>query len=1023
VSLLKVAFVQINYKPAFLFNQNNLIVEPFGDETTSITQLKYSGSDKMKLELEQKYLAWLKSKIFAILDKAKSLQIKLLLFPEYSIPANILAEIILYMKDKNCDCVVIAGTHVVTNNLKNTPQGYPSIAPCVSFALCPIITKDGILHYTFKTHKAFEETNNIRVPSSDVGDTFAFANYNLQVKICIDAISGGSSLEKQQGKIVAIPSMSRKVDPFNALSILSKFNDIPIIYANNASTGGSIIAGAFLQDGSHWFVDKTSTKPVPKGVECLVSAVIDLDNTKYGVGSVNITEPIKVESIVNILYSKDEDNNRTLSLIKKILEDGLTVFSEFSNNRIDSLLSDKIKLLENDVDNGVYVPEKAREILDYIEINAPTYNQMVFEQAEEALKRMAGNFSNGQTDPLYLINLTTISAFVNKRRENKIDFTTSVFNDEGLFRGREVEITSLGKFFDSEKSVLWIRGIRGIGKTKLINNISSSVLPNPCPWEIKIVNLEIGIGYSLLLDQIEFELGLTYIERQDKSPTEISSAIISQLEKKRPMIIAIDDMQNLTDVQGRFFDTQVKELFSNFISEIYKSTTIKLIISSSRKIRELESSSYIYLEMSRLSDDVVRFIVGYCFRKIANSTSTIKIEDSTVKFVYGNPLAAILIALLAGENKLHEFEAKGDVFNRFQEQQIKNMIGEISLSEKETKLMELLSISKGNVPYELINSKFPYLLPSIETLANRFLVEIIDTQVKIHPLLGEFYSNRIELIDRTKYHELYASYYESEYRECKKVIQKPNPEILANAIYHFGGSLQLKKLQEYKMIYVDQLKPIADQLYRIKNYDQAVTYYELIYEVNQNLRHDVFIRMAQCYVYIGKIELADRFFSLATGENQRGAYLWAQYSIALSSKPVYKDKAIELALFAEEIFYKYGNSFNWELAKIKFAQAKAYRYSDAEKALPLYDEACWLDKTNTYYLCMYAQALFLMGRNEDANEQLRQATIIDPHYHMIDKIRTKFNRQLTDEMSDTDLYIEDDSYLDGSEMELIEDNA
>lgn len=979
VILLKVAFAQIKYKPAFFYNQNNLLIEPLGDTSTSITKLKYSGSDKLRTDLEQNYINWLKVKVYSIIRKAEEKNVQLLLFPEYSIPATIISDIISFLKDNNCNIILIAGTHIVTSNLKHVPDGYPKIPPNVGYALCPIVSREGIIDYTFKTHRAFEEINNIRIPSNEVKDTIKLDKYTLQIKICIDAITNGTSLDKKAGKIVAIPSMSRKTDPFLALTVLSKYNDIPIIYANNADVGGSMISGPFLQDGSQWFVEGTNTKPIPKGVECLVAASINLNNLQFGVGTVNITEPIKVDSVINLFYKKDDIDKQAIASIKKFLNDDVN-FSEISNIRADAIFAEKIKIIETDLSNGVFIEDKAKELLDFIEVNSLSFEQMILAQANDTIKKISGNFSNASGDPLFIDNLAKISSYISKREKTYSNTDTDIFTDDVLFRGRETEITALGKFFDSDNPVLLVHGIRGIGKTKLLNNISTNVLPTPCPWDIKLITVEKGIGYSLLLDQIEYILGLTYIERKSVSPCEIAKKIYSQLEKRRPTIMIIDDLQNCTDVTGKFSDIQIKELLISLVHELKGSRNIKFILASSRKIQEVISLVDKSLEVTRLTDDIVRFIIGYCFRKITNSTSSMHINESTVNLVYGNPLAAILIALLVSENKLNEFEKKGDVFSRFQDQQIKNLIGEVTLSENEMQLMEVLSVSKGAAPYELIASEFTRLIPAIDSLANRFLIEKTDDYVKLHPLLGEYYTSNLGIDARTKYHRLYAGFYEEKHRTS---VKKPSPLLLANAIYHFAGSLQFNKLKEYKLIYIDQLKPIADQFYKDKNYQDAIRYYEMIYDMTSNLRQDIFIRMTQCYVYTDNIHNADKFFELAVNANPRGAYLWAQYSIALSSKPFYWEKALELSLKAEDIYYQYGNSFTWELAKIKFAQAKAYRYNNIEKALPLYEEACDLDKTNVYYLCMYAKLLFESDRTDNAVIQLKKAEIIEPSYPLL----------------------------------------
>ncbi|MCX8000936.1 MAG: hypothetical protein N3A69_18680, partial [Leptospiraceae bacterium] len=168
--------------------------------------------------------------------------------------------------------IVVAGTHIVTNTKIDLPQNYPERKSILGFAMSPILTSQGLLNYTFKTHKANPEISSLKLPKNEVNDLFDFDKFKIQVKICIDAISSGEmfAFDKDNKGILVIPSWSQTVEPFKAVSIYSKFNEIPVIYVNCASVGGSTISGAFSEYDNHWFVDKFMTKPVPKENECLV---------------------------------------------------------------------------------------------------------------------------------------------------------------------------------------------------------------------------------------------------------------------------------------------------------------------------------------------------------------------------------------------------------------------------------------------------------------------------------------------------------------------------------------------------------------------------------------------------------------------------------------------------------------------------------------------------------------------------------------------------------------------------------
>jgi hypothetical protein len=400
-------------------------------------------------------------------------------------------------------------------------------------------------------------------------------------------------------------------------------------------------------------------------------------------------------------------------------------------------------------------------------------------------------------------------------------------------------------------------------------------------------------------------------------------------------------------------------------------------------------------EITKLDDNTIRAIISYCYGKITNSVATITIRDEAVRQIYGNPLASILVAQLLVENAQLDIESNTDVFLKFQEQIIKNLLSGVNLSSDEEAIMSILSVAKGSIPIDFIKSNCLFLLPSVERLKKRFLVEFDEKEdtINTHPLFKEYYYNLLKPEERNQYHKMYADFYEyslSSRDQQKKTIR---PFILSNAIYHYAGSGQISKLFRYKKKYIEEVKPVADRLFKDKSYDTALKYYRMIYDTIGDERKDIFIKMAQCYVYNKDINNADKFFELVTKFNQRGAYLWAQYSIALSSIREYTPRSIECAEMAEKVYNEFGNSYPWELALIKFAQAKSQRYVSKDKCLRLYDEACTLDPTSPYYLCMYTAYLLYCGNKKLAIEKLKQAETIDSTYDFLQRLKQKVYNQ------------------------------
>lgn len=1007
MSKVKVALAQINFKPAFYSNQLDMILEPYGDTTTSISNLTYNGSDKLKNNVRNIYISWLRSKIINIVKKAIQLEVDLLVFPEYSIPPEILKDMVLELATTKM--YIVAGTHIVTSKKLELPKGYPDNKGFIGYAMCPILSNQGIFDYTFKTRKAKPEIS-LKVPKSETNDIFDLGKFKIQIKICIDAISTGEvfKFNIDNKGILVVPSWSMTTEPFKALSVYSRFNEIPVIYSNCAAGGGSIISGAFSEYDNHWFSDKSMTKAIPKDNECLLTAYLDLDRMFSCKGTTNSEPAISIGEVVNIFYSREE----CIQVLVDNIEDYLQELSDekfeyLKTKNQDIIMSEKLRYLNQMHNNGLIDEQLARATLNYIKINNVNFRQLMFDQSKIIINNFCGSMQQNSGDKNILTNMATISAYIAKFDD--IAVTSSNIFEDKLFIGRDTDISNLSDFFNSDDSVLLIRGLRGIGKTKLLEKICSTILPTPSPWDVYYIELTDGIGFERLIDEILYNLDIPYMQLDGIPILTIVENMFKSIDERVAVALVIDDVHYCTEKSGVFFDSRIKEFLIGFIKKANLAKNFKLILTTNRRIHDLEIMNLRDMEVSRLKDELIQTIISFYYRKITNSIYAPTINKETIKIIFGNPLAAIIASQILADDCTEEFEINTEPFNKFQEQLIKNLLGGIKLSNDEITVMNILSLSKTTIDINFVTENIQYLLPSVYSLTNRFLIEKNEDTITIHPLFKEYYYNLLEIKERTEYHKLFANYYEkviANYEKKSKIIP---PDILSNAIYHSAGSLEFNKLSGYKNKYIEEVKPVADRLYRDKDYDNAVRYYRMIYDAVGISRGDILIKMAQCYVYCDDIKSANEFFKLACESNPRGAYLWANYAISLASKKQNIRDAIKCSLEAEEVYRKYKNSLDWELALIKFAQAKAYRFNDIEKALKLYEEVCSIDSTNTYYLCVYSQFLYTHGDRESAIKKLKIAEEIDSTYYLIERLKTKFKEEnIEDHDLEIDIdYIED----------------
>ncbi len=1013
---VKIAFAQIYYKPAVILDSHNLLVEPlyssFREKHTSISLMEFRGAPRISSELLEDYLSWLRAKIKAIIEKSIKLNVDLLVFPEYSIPAELLNDVC--NMTKNTNICIVAGTHMVTENVTKLPEGYPEIKNYKRCAMVPIIQDGKIRHYSFKKFLASAERNDIKIPKEPVSDVFDMGDYTLTIKVCIEALVDTETVADCDKNILVIPSLSHNIEPFRALQILAKYKEIPVIYVNIANYGGSVISGPYATEGKHWFVEGVNSSPIPKGCEALVTATLDVDAMRYSVGTALLPRAIELNEVLPLLYREKEADNELMEQIKHCIKNQSVCELSSHVHAKESIIGTVIKRLQHDEQQGILDEDSLSTCLDYVKINTCDYQQMINNQVCKAEEMLIKRAELGLSDEHYSMSLECLISYVNSTKKamgtNEPDFS----NDKGLFRGRDPEKNTLSQFFDSNsEKLLFINGLRGIGKTKLISSIENEILPPDSMWNIRIIRFSLGIGYEYILERISYDLGLSYIETNEKSPSEIASQYAKQISNIAPLVMVIDDFHHCLNNNGFFSDSRVKEFFVTLLKCLDQYENIKTIFSSNRRVRDLAQVSSNTIEVSKLDNDTIRSIISYCYKKITKRTTAPKIAEEIIQAAYGNPLAAILIAQLIVQKDGTEIQLNGQEFKRYQEGLIKNIIEEIEFTSDEKEFLEIIAVSKGEVYSDFMEKYYPHLSYCLESLSSRLIIEKSQGKLRLHPLFSEVFYTDMDVSVRFGVHEKYVKYFEGMNSSSPS---RQDPSVLANLIYHLGGSLQIQKLNRYKSRYIDELKPNADRLYKDKNYKNALQYYIMIYDALGDVRYDILLRIAICYILdTDNVSLvkSKEFFEMAAKKNSRGAFIWADYSIALSNNRNYIDLSIEYAKEAEHICERYNNDLPWEKAKIKFAFAKAYRYQNVEKAKDYCKQACELDMSNTYYICTYIDMLIRCKQFEMAQEYIEKAEILQPRDKYLCRLKDKMKENADENQGESEIipdvdFLEDD---------------
>ena len=929
--------------------------------------------------------------------------VDVLVFPEYSVPAELLVMIEQHLLKESSDLIVVAGTHVVTNKKIVLPTNYPIKSDNLAgYAICPIINSTGLIEYVTK-HKPSKWEQGLHFPDAEQMKLIPIKNCKIAIRICIDAIIDTLGNVDPSADLIIVPSYSPDTTPFESMANLAKYNEKPTVYANVAKMGGSVIYASFPSHGSQWFVENGHTSPVPRENECIVVSTINLDNKHDKKGSVYTPIPAVVNSVISIYHRRSDKQNELISHIDMLLKDDDTV-SHFASHSLsfDAITAKKISWCEKRNEMGLLSKDELSSILDYLPINQMNYSDFINYQASELLKELGKHMNEVLSDSHAMKMLARLSSCLDQDNETPKDMIERYADDDSLFDGRSKEIGTISSFFNSQDNVLVCQGLRGIGKSKILQLLKPKIIPEDNPYLLYSVNLTPGSGYDFLVDELFYLLKSPVSDPSKKPPAVAANLFSDCIKRRQKSCIIIDDFHYLLDTDYTFYDERTKIFFDSFLSQI-EFTDCKVIVATSRKINMFP---YKQLEVSRLEQNVIKWIIEYCssgeYQSIASS-----VDAKLIKAIHGNPLAAIIATQLLIENKKIPMPPTDDTFKRFEEQYIKNLMGELGLSENEQKVFEILSISDVGIEVDFILDHYPHLMLHVYKLADRFLIDVNMKigLVSVHPLILDSYRTKTEVTASILLHREYATFMEKKHFNDIS-SKKPAPTIISQIIHHLAGGLELSKHRHYKGKYVDQLKPIADRLFKERKYEQAAENYLIMHEILVGSRPDITLKLVQCYAHTDNIKLANEYFELAVKAKPNTAYYYAKYAIALSTKRKNHQLAETIALQAEEIFKQYGSTRSWEPAEIKFALAQAISWGNPMQALSLYEQACSLDTTNSRYLVTYGRRLLDAGDTQGAAECHVKSVSINPYYrgnehlHELIKQQNKSDKKKY-ELSDT----------------------
>ncbi|QNK57438.1 hypothetical protein [Paenibacillus sp. PAMC21692] len=1012
---IKISVAQINYNPAYFSGGCDLLVEPFGDNSTFVTKVKnevfYQLSDKLKV----RYLKWLQTKIFAIIDAALKQSTDILVFPEYSIPHFLLKEVFEYVKTSQL--VVVAGTHMISSRCfpVYSDLGIAYNDDYIGCAAAPVLNLNGTNDLIFKYSRSKWESS-LEFPKGENRHWVSFEKnghlVNLGVFICIDGLRKSFHDTEKELAVIIIPSWSPSVEPFNAAAFQAIYNELPLVYANTSYIGGSRIFAPFPETDGHWFSEKQGTKELSKNSEGLVTVCIDLNNVRRSAATVREHVTARITDVSNLVYLYNIDGEEVLTNLEKLSgKYDEHIINNLLRNCSDEVVRRKLNEIIHQERMGLLRGEKLIQLTSYIAVSEITYSDLVQEQAETTLRHITSHPELlSEKDILATLSaVSTKSLQIISNVNNEIDKPKS---EERPFFDRQSELVKLRNFINAESDkLLIIQGVRGIGKTFLVEQIPRRILPPNNQWKRINIKFSVGMGFPLFIDDVAFQLGLRdkFIESNEEQLYLHIRKVLESFEGYRAGMIIVDDFHHILDKEGSFVDHR----FLIFIDEFLKRVAVnkKLILITNRHISlNGQIGFFSSMTLRGLNEESIVSIVDYHYKNITGRVESITISDSLLRYLYGNPLAAVITAQYLQHHSIDSLNHTTDLFKRFQEQFITNLLSEVRFKPEEKELLDFISTSKEDVSSQIIYKWKSGIYNVVDSLCSQFILEYNAEKdvYSIHPLVRDYFYNQLDLHVRVSYHHKFAEVNEDTIREFESKEEPVPPKYISELIYHFAGSLQIDKLSSYKSQYLDELKPIADALFKNKKYDKALEYYLILNEISYIKRLDVTEKLFMCYGNLGRWREARDFFE-KTVSIKNASYLYAKYAELLAVKTREFAEAESFVLTGEEIYISSNSKRKWEYAKIKYTLGRIReRQGNDRDSQGLYKEALSFDPTNLYYMFRYAKCLIKNGK--DASDIIEGGL----------KIRNDYPPLLTLQSEDYQVMDEDQEEEDYLEEEYIE---
>lgn len=978
----------------------------------------------------------LQDKLKAVLAFCEKQKVNVVVFPEYSIPIELLAWCREFADTSGV--TIVAGSHTVTGGelagaaYARSGLGSLNLAPLdpssdIRKSICPIFIPRKPSVAVAKMSKSVWETDMaLGSPSLLLELPAAYGPLKSIVLLCIDALRAehlGTVFHKQTPELLIIPSLSQKTTPFEIIGQLSLMNECPCIYVNSALWGGSRIFAKSGVASTSWPAESDGCEALPLGSEAIIVADIDFDEQFQVRTTVRPHFGMKIVSYAPLLYlgssqlvedfvrARDECLQRGAFGFSQQIRETFQMLTMAKNPALPVLLQNKLGRMLRTEENGSLRLEDAIFFMETVDLPTSVCSPLGLRAvlAQNATALVAALFPLPETLPHQELLIKVMRQIGKYRQplpsplsaactgltinppEPKLPSPQEASPEPAsqIFFDRYNELNQIRQFVnDRERKLLFLAGMRGMGKTALLQRAFVEIMPK---WRRVWITATEGMPFEQVIATLANNLDIPTTTIPDRENARVlARTVLARIESLELVGLVFDDSQNFLGINNDFRDPELQAFLKDIVDKpTRRSFKVFLIANVSLPFPRPGTPGATYLALRGLHPTDSRNLLDYWLRLQAEEMKgdVFDIPENLINFLQGHPLALKIAARLCITYGVDPLTKDLRVFKKLREAIVEVLMDKVYLTEAQKALMEFASIFRIPAYIDVFRKWGGEIaLIELQSIAGRFLLDTSPTNVQMHPAVAQYFYEQASQTAPRKVralHEVAADYYLRAYKRSKP----QDVGLLVEAAYHVGASGNIDKARALG-IHKDELRALGKRSYELKQWETALDFYTVASNIGYTDAESQ-ARIALCLGRLARWQEADEHFKKAV-ELKGPSWIFQAYG-AVKMNGGLTGEAEQLLGRALEI----NDRDSAALATLAMLRLMQRQDDQAEK---LFQEALEANPENPYALFNYAKFLFQANRVIDAKPYAELAAEVDPRNKQVrDLLRKVLERTETPE--------------------------